>query len=212
MNYKLNGYLPKNIIFDLGGVLLNLNFQNTIDEFIKLGFNNFSEILNTWQQNPIFKRFEIGLSTAQEFRAEIQKIAPVSISDENINNAWNAMLGFFPMERLELLEKLNKSYNLFLFSNINEIHLDRYLECVKRDFHKENLSEYFVQEYYSHIFGYRKPDLTGFELIIKENNLIPSETLFIDDTFANVEAAIKVGMIGHWLEPHENLNVILEKL
>ena len=76
----------------------------------------------------------------------------------------------------------------------------------------ENLSEYFVQEYYSHIFGYRKPDLTGFELIIKENNLIPSETLFIDDTFANVEAAIKVGMIGHWLEPHENLNVILEKL
>jgi glucose-1-phosphatase len=190
----------KNIIFDLGGVILNIDYNLTIDAFKSLGIENFETIFSQAKQVGIFDQLDKGLISPSEFRDGIRKVSSINLTDKQIDKAWNALLLDFPPQRLDVLEKVKPHYRTFLLSNTNAIHIEEYNKILLNTFGFENLSVFFEEEYYSHLIHMRKPDAEAFEIILRENNLNPSETLFIDDTIQHVDGAKKVGILAYHLD------------
>ncbi len=184
----------KNIIFDLGGVIINLNIQKTIREFNKLSNKPFETIYTQLQQSPLFDRFDKGEITEPDFFKELKAAMGNNVSDDKLLFAWNAMLLDFPKHRLELLEKLKSTYRLFLLSNTNETHVVEFEKSLYNEHGLENLKPFFEKVYYSCRINMRKPDTGIFEFVIKENGLLPQETVFIDDSPQHVEGALKTGI------------------
>ncbi len=189
----------KNIIFDLGGVIINLSYQSTIDAFKAIGFDNFEEVFTQAAQVDLFDKLDKGLINPNDFRIALRKLCRVSITDQQIDDAWNAMLLDFPKHRLDLLLNIKKHYRTFLLSNTNAIHFVAYNQLLNDCFGVENLSQYFEKEYYSHLVQMRKPDSEVFRKIISENGLNANETLFIDDSIQHVEGAQKIGILAYHL-------------
>jgi len=184
----------KNIIFDLGGVLLNLDFKRTYDALKKLGINNPEEIIRLGHGSVILKDQESGAITDEEFIQSLKKLGAVSVKDSDIIDAWNRLLVDFPKDRIEWLTGLKKNYRLFLFSNTNGIHLKHFRKLYSDTYNNAVFDDHFEKAYYSHIVGISKPDLKAYELVIRENDLSAGETLFIDDSLVNVEAARQAGL------------------
>ena len=200
----------KNIIFDLGGVFMNLDYKRTEQAFIDLGVTNFSELFTQHHSSPLFADMETGRISNEAFYDGLRKLSGVNMPDEAIKKAWNAMLLDFPMERIVWLGELKKRYNLYLFSNTNHVHYDAFIETVKKQTGITDFNQYFIKAYYSHELGMRKPDIASFQKIIEEQKLNPAETLFIDDTLINVEAAAKTGLqIVHLAPPMTVLDLNL---
>lgn len=189
------------IIFDLGGVILNIDYSKTIDAFKNLGITNFNKIYTQAQQNQIFDKFETGLISEQDFRNYIKSEADKSLTDKQIDKAWNAMLLDLPEHRITLLNHLKADYPIFLYSNTNTIHLNAFKSIIKEQFGNKNLLEdTFNKTYYSHLINKRKPNPEGFEQIIEDNKLQPKTTLFIDDSEQHILGAQKVGLKSLWLK------------
>jgi putative hydrolase of the HAD superfamily len=182
-----------NIIFDLGGVFINLDFQKTTQAFQQLGIQNFQQFFSQNHSNDLFIALETGKITANEFFELLRKTTGINADNQTITDAWNAMLLNFPPERIEWLNKINKQYPVYLFSNTNIIHYNCFMQLFPRDVGMQNFNEQFLKAYYSHEMGMRKPDADGFEYILQQNNLKPEETLFIDDTLANINTAKALG-------------------
>ena len=199
----------KNIIFDLGGVVLDIDYNRTRDAFIKLGFKDFETVYKQAKQELIFDLFETGNITAADFRDVIRNYAERSFEDREIDAAWNAMIIKMPEERVAFLKELKKHQRLFLLSNTNEIHEKEFIRNITSAFGKNILPELFEKVYYSHQTGMRKPDAEIFKLILKENKLAARETLFIDDSPQHVEGALKAGLQAILLE---HKKTTLEKL
>ena len=180
----------KNIIFDLGGVLLNIDYNRTKNYFEELGIKDFDCVFTQYKQSKIADLFETGKASDKEFYEEVTNGSAISWEDFEL--AWNAMLLDFPKERFELLKKLKTKYRLFLCSNTNSIHLKSFKKEVNK--FNEKFDDLFEKTYYSHLVGLRKPNTEIFQLILEENNLKPSETLFIDDTTIHLEGANKIGI------------------
>ena len=183
----------KNIIFDLGGVLLDIDFKLTHKAFEQLGISNFAELYNQNNADPFFADFEKGKVTTHDFFEKIRNICHCDLSDEQIRNAWNAMLISFPEERTQWLFEMGKKYNSYLFSNTNIIHYQWFSKVFMGNTGKD-FNNCFIKAYYSHEMGLRKPDPVSFQLIIDEQKLGKAETLFIDDTIKNIDEAKKMGM------------------
>lgn len=188
-----------NIVFDLGGVLLNINPENSVNQFKAIGLSDTTRIQHEYRENGLFDRLEKGLLSPEDFRNEIRQYIDAEVSDKQIDHAWNAMLLDFPQERLLLLKKLRKTHRIFLLSNTNSIHWEYYTKDIKNT-HGVELADCFEKDYYSHDMGLRKPDTTIYHALLKAENLKAEETLFIDDMYSNVEAARAVGMIAHHLD------------
>lgn len=178
------------IIFDLGDVFLNLNHQASIDAFKKLGLNDWNEDLKA---KSIL--FETGKIDELQFLEAVQKHIPNADIIE-IREAWNAIIGDFPLERLEFLEKLQNKYDIFLLSNTNPTHIDKFEHRVGLTFVREFYA-HFNKIYFSYETKVRKPDEAVFNLILKQNNLKPNKTLFVDDTLEHIEVAKTLG-INTW--------------
>ncbi len=191
----------KNIIFDLGGVLLNLDIPRTQQAFASMGAKDFQQYFGHGFADSFFKDYEIGKISDREFIDSLKTLTGISSSDETIISGWNAMLLDFPAERIELLRSLSSKYRVFLFSNTNALHLAAFRQTYREAFGGADLDDHFEKAYYSHLLGQRKPDRSSFEHIIKENGLIASETLFVDDALVNVEAAKEAGLQGFYLRP-----------
>lgn len=192
----------KNIIFDLGGVIINLDNRLTEDAFIALGSKPLKEYFGHGHAASFFKDYEVGGISDQEFVDSIKALTGIKASDEAIIGAWNALLLDFPPERIQLLKDLSKSYRIFLFSNTNALHLV-HLQGIYRNTFPDGgeLDDHFEKAYYSHILGLRKPGVESFQHILKENQLKGEETLFVDDALINVEGAEKAGLKGLFLRP-----------
>ncbi|NTW31182.1 MAG: HAD family phosphatase [Bacteroidetes bacterium] len=201
----------KNIIFDLGAVLLNIDFKKTIEAFRKLGITNIDELFSEYSQKEFFDSFEKGLITPQQFRAEIRKYLQNILADEDIDDAWNGMILYFPIENINLLISLKSKYRTFLLSNTNETHYIFYNKILQTQFKIDNLSNLFEKAYYSHKLGLRKPDKEIFNLVLKENNLIQEETLFIDDNPRNIATASTLGINTVLLKPPKILLKVLHE-
>jgi FMN phosphatase YigB (HAD superfamily) len=184
----------KNIIFDLGGILLKVNYQKTQDAFVKLGITNFDEYYRQDFVSRPFEQIEVGDILPEEFYEGIRNITNTKIADADLENAWNAMLGEFWLDRLEWLDEINKQYNVYLFSNTNQIHYDCFQNIYEQTNPKHKFSDYFTKDYYSQILKLRKPNIESYQAILKEQNLEAQETLFIDDTLKNIEGAELAGL------------------
>ncbi|WP_026750811.1 HAD family phosphatase [Sediminibacterium sp. C3] len=186
-------YQIKNIIFDLGGVLLNIDFKLTSNAFKNLGVNHFDEMFTQHFSNPLFELLETGKIDETAFYEAFRKEAGLPLSNEQIQAAWNALLLDFPPERIKWLEKIASQYRIFLFSNTNQIHYDCFKLNFSNAFDGKNFDDFFEKAYYSQFLGLRKPYPESFLAILEEQGILPSETLFIDDTYKNIEAANQLG-------------------
>ena len=197
----------KNIIFDLGGVLLNLDMAKTRQEFFDLGLTQIDELFRIGHAASFFKQYEIGAISDQEFVDEIKKELKESVPDQQIVHAWNAMLLDFPSKRVEWLKKQRQQFRIFLFSNTNALHLIEFRKSFK-EAHGFEIDELFEKAYYSHEVQIRKPDAGAYQLVVDENELEAAYTLFIDDALINVEAAIATGLQGYHLKQGEELSLL----
>lgn len=196
----------KNIIFDLGGVVINLNFQKTLDAFWKISKSQQFIAFTQRQQASLFDDYETGKITDAAFRDGLRQHYDIEGTDEEIDEAWNALLLDIPAERIDLLRELGNKYRLYLLSNTNAIHLQRFNQIVEESFTIPSLDSLFEKTYYSHLIGQRKPDAVVFEQILAQNNLNRSETLFVDDSIQHIESATIVGIKTLWLAPPLTIN------
>jgi FMN phosphatase YigB (HAD superfamily) len=195
-----------NIIFDLGNVILNIDYQNTIDAFEKIGVIDASSFYSKSSQLNIFSQLETGRVSKQDFVLEIQKFAPKA-SARQIINAWNAILQDLPNERLEVLKKIKDKFKIFLLSNTNSIHIEKIIDNLGVKKYKE-FYNLFDKVYYSHEIKLRKPNSDIFRLVIKENNLSIKNTLFIDDSIQHIESAKTIGLKTYHLDGEETMESI----
>lgn len=185
----------RNIIFDLGGVLLSIDYEKTTRAFRDLGVENFDERFSQLQADPLFSEFEKGKVTETAFFEAMKTAAGDDmVTEMQIRDSWNAMLLEFRTESLAYLLKLKDRYKLYLLSNTNIIHLEAFNAIFASIGGEKKFEEYFDEVYFSHRIGLRKPDAGAFEYVLQQNNLLASETLFIDDTIPNIETAIALGM------------------
>jgi glucose-1-phosphatase len=188
------------IIFDLGGVIMDIDVKRTLNAFSDLGLKNIHEYFGHGFAASFFSDHEAGRISDEDFIQEIKKLLTAEVSDDAVTDAWNALLLRFPPDRIALLRELKTRYRIFLFSNTNAIHYKKFREIYRKSFSGE-LEDHFEKAYYSHVLGHRKPDTAGFEHIIHENSLDPKQTLFVDDALMNVEGSIKAGLKGLYLPP-----------
>ena len=199
----------KNIVFDLGGVLIDLDFKSAINGLQKAGFTNVKEHLQAFDREGIFQKFELGEISADEFRASIRENSNVSLTDEEVDSLWNLMLLEIPREKLELILDLRSKYMVYLLSNTNSIHWD-YVCKNAFNYHGFRMDDYFEETFLSYEMHLAKPDKAIFEKMLNDANLLPEETLFIDDLEANCKAAEEVGIHAHHYHIGDDLSKIFE--
>ena len=182
----------KNLIIDLGGVLINLTRNRCIEAFENLGVENIREqITNNYQHKDLFERLELGTISVEQFRDDIRALSGKPLTDEQIDTAWIAMLGDVPENKLRLLLELRERYNTMLLSNTNELQG----LCAQDFFHKIYLS------YELHML---KPNADIFEYVLKDSNLLAEETMLIDDASVNCRAAELLGMKSYMPQQRED--------
>jgi HAD superfamily hydrolase (TIGR01509 family) len=200
----------KNIIFDLGGVLIDIDYNLTRDAFINLGFVDFDKMYSQFSADELFAKLETGKISDEQFYEALQAKSGQAISSDQIRHAWNAMLLQFREPSLRHLEKLAGQYQLFLLSNTNHIHWMAFNRLFKEKIGKDSLDDYFIKAWYSHKIGYRKPNADIFEFVQADGRIRANETLFIDDSANNIESAAKMGFKTKLLlggESIENLDM-----
>lgn len=184
----------KNIIFDLGGVILDIDEQNTIAELKKSGFTD-PEKFKSQEVIDTLSKFDVGVYTAETFRKKMKSLLGIEkVADARFDEIWNAMLFDIPRERIKAIEDIKKHYKIFLMSNSNEIHYDMYVRDLQLRFGYSEFDELFNKAYFSFDIHLEKPDPRFFEYILDHEGLDPAETLFIDDTIENIETAKRLGL------------------
>lgn len=202
----------KNIIFDYGNVIFEINFKIAQQSFADLGIQNVESFFAHKAHNNLFDDFEVAGITPADFRAGIRAAANnPSLTDEQIDAAWNSLLIGVSGNNHDVLLEVKKKYRTFLLSNNNQIHYDWIIAYLKKEFDIENYDSYFEKAYFSQQMRLRKPNVNIFEQVIKENNLNPEETLFIDDSPQHIEGAKKAGLHTILMDKHpEQLRALLE--
>jgi glucose-1-phosphatase len=185
----------KNLIFDLGGVILDLSVDTTLSSFANLSGIEKGTVKKLFISSPEFEFYEKGGISDESFREFVRSLYKIDAPDDSLDACWNAMLLGFPKKKLDLLETLKGTYNVYLLSNTNNIHLE-YINNIllPRVNHHRSLDDFFHRAYYSHRMKKRKPDAEIFEQVLAEGNFLPHETLFLDDNQSNVEGASKLGV------------------
>ena len=183
----------KTIIFDFGGVILNIDFALTHSAFQNLGVKDLDAKFSQTQQSGFFDRFEKGEIAPESFRKEIKHYLSSSISDQELDAAWNKMLLDIPKQRIDWVLKLKEKYQCVLLSNTNKVHYDYYRGNLESVHGYKKFSDLFHKTYFSHEIGMRKPDANIYNYVLEDLKLKPSEVLFIDDTQKNIDAAQKLG-------------------
>ena len=186
-------YGIKNIFFDLGGVLINLDPKRCVNEFQKLGIQAIEEQIGRSFKSGLFLQLEEGTITSAGFRNEIRKMTDKHLTDNEIDAAWNSFLRDIPHSKLALLLELRKHYRVFMLSNTNEIHFD-YMKS--HDFSAKagfSIDDYFEKCYLSYELHLSKPGKAIFEAAINDSGVLAGESLFLDDNRQNIECARELG-------------------
>ena len=200
----------KNIIFDLGGVILDIDENIVYKELEKMGIST-SELAHSKEFIDIMSKFDTGIYTAPTFRKKTKALlGQEKMTDQRFDAIWNAMLLDIPRERIEAIEKVKKHYKIFLMSNSNVIHYDLYVRDLQLRFGYHEFDELFNKSYFSFAEHLEKPEPRFFELILDHEGLLPEETLFIDDTAANIEVAKSLGIKTYHIRRDELVRNLFE--
>jgi len=195
----------KNILFDLGGVILDINIQATLKRFYELGFpSELMQIPNS-MTTDLYYKYETGKLSTEDFRNQIRLTSGIEISDQDFDEAWNAMLVRFPEERIDLLRVLSKRYHLYMLSNTSALHV-KVFEKMYLDVAGESIHQVFRKIYYSHEIGWYKPEPEAWIHVIKDANIKPEETIFLDDNIQNIKASQELGFQA--IHIHERMNLL----
>jgi len=185
----------KNIVFDLGDVILNIDVPLASSSFGKLSGREQHEILTLFKEKELFRLFETGLVDEDAFRNTIRELLEFpDWSEEIIDTAWNSLLLDIPPARIELIKELGKNYRLFLLSNTSSIHIKQVNKILHAASGVEKLDDLFEKVYLSYEMGLMKPDPAIYLQVLEESGLIAEETLFLDDNADNIAAASKLGI------------------
>ena len=195
----------RNIIFDLGGVLLDVDYNRASSAFIQLGVKNFDELYSQYKSNDLFEKLETGEVSEKAFYQAIREYSKIDITEEAIETAWNSMLLDFRKPSLSFLDLIKDKYRVFLFSNTNSIHHKAFREIFTTQTGKASLDDYFIKSYYSHVVGMRKPYKESYQFILQDAGINAGETLFIDDSYNNIEGAKETGILTHLLLEGEKI-------
>lgn len=200
----------KNIIFDFGGVICGLDISRTEEKFREFGPSrpaiSDSLISRAQRFQNLVEDLETGTISPEEFRQEIRDNYVIPPSDDTIDETWNAMLLNIPEKRIRLLENLRSHFRIFLLSNSNQIHYQKYLRDFQLQTGYRDFNDLFEMAYFSFQVGLKKPGKEIFEFVLSKSRLNPAESIFIDDTHENVEAAMSVGIIGFHLHNETEVN------
>jgi len=199
------------IIFDLGGVLIDIDYQATENAFVDLGFEDFGEKYSQLNQSDLFDKLEIGEISAQHFINKILPLCPEGTSPNKIVAAWDAMLGEFPKEKIELLHRVKRRLPMYMLSNTNEIHIPKVYEAWDK-VSDEPMSAFFDKIYLSFEIGKRKPDVSTFEWVCETLEINPSTTLFIDDSTQHIEGAKQAGLPTYYYQSKEEFIIFINQL
>lgn len=197
------------LIFDFGGVLINLDMSRCIQRFKNLGVENIDRYLGQYGQSDFFLQYEKGEINTQQFRNEIRKHAENKLTDEQIDDAWGAFLLDIPQAKIDMLIELRKKFRLLLLSNTNPLHIEisSKEESAKRG---KTIHDYFDKCYLSYEMGLAKPQAGIFEAVLKDAGLNPSECLFLDDGPKNIEQAQNLGIQTYLVDTNEDLSFLLK--
>jgi putative hydrolase of the HAD superfamily len=199
------------LIFDFGGVLIDLDMNQSILNFKKLGIENVEKYLSNFGQSGFFMQLEKGEISAEEFRSEIRKMTPNTITDSEINDAWNAFLVRIPSEKLDIVYELRKKYRVIMLSNTNVIHFP-YAEQTFFSYKNRSINEYFDKCYRSYDMKMAKPDTEIFEAILSQEQVAANRCLLLDDGPKNIEQAHKLGFQTYFVDPNEDLSFLLTNI
>ena len=184
----------ENIVFDLGGVILDIDYNRTRKEFEDLGVKQFDEMYSQTNANQLFQKLETGHISNDEFFKELSSVTNFGLTQQQIRSAWDAMLLEFRESSLDFLEEIKSKYNTYLFSNTNFIHMEAFCKIFHTKERAHPFNDYFDKAFYSCEIGLRKPDAKSYQWILNHLDIKADKTLFIDDSIQNVEAAKGVGM------------------
>lgn len=203
----------KNIIFDYGNVIFEINFKRTQNALLQLGIHNTEQFFAHQSHNSLFDDFEVAGISPDQFRDGIRVAAGnPHLSDVQIDEAWNSLLIGVSEGNHQVLLDMKEKYRTFLLSNNNEIHYNWIINYLRKEFDIENYDNHFEKAYFSQHMKLRKPNVNIFEQVIRENNLNPSETLFIDDSPQHIEGAKKAGLNTLLMDVHpEKLRTFLQQ-
>ncbi len=191
------------ILFDLGGVILELTGVQTICDWFGNTYTE-KELWEKWLTSPAVRSFESGKISPETFSKKLREEMELPINSNDLTNEFKRWLkGIYPGAK-ELLYELS-SYQLACFSNTNELHWPR----VQTEF---GIYELFDKHYASHHMGMLKPDDDAFQYVINDLDCPPREILFLDDNQMNVDAAVKNGMTAYCVAGVDNTRSILCKL
>ncbi len=182
----------QNIIFDLGGVLLNIDYKATEQAFVQLGIQDFHTLFNQFHANELFSQLETGTVAEERFFERLQESSGLQLKREDMLKAWNAMLLDFRDGSIAFLRSIRNRYGVYLLSNTNELHLQAFQLSFRQQYPESSLDDLFDAAYYSHRIGLRKPHKEAFEWVLRQHQLEPEQTLFIDDSLPNIEAAAQL--------------------
>jgi len=192
----------KNIIFDFGGVIYDIDHHLSKKAFENLGLKNFEDLYGHQVQSGLFEKMERAEISEQDFRDSLALYLPKNTSNTQIDKAWNALLIGFEKAKIELLNKLSIHYNLFLLSNTNSIHCRQFMKELNQHVDFRSL---FNDVWFSHEKQMRKPEKDFYLGLMNKHQLNPKETLFIDDLDINIEAAKTLGLQTYYLKSEESI-------
>lgn len=195
----------RNVIFDFGGVLLDIDIPKTFRAFEELGYKNVNGMFTQASANELFLNLETGNISPGDFYQQLQQAGPPPVTKDALEAAWNSMLLSYRKNSLAFLIPLSKNYRLFLLSNTNQIHQEAFNKMLREETGYNSLDAFFSKTYYSHQVGLRKPDREIYEFVLQDAEIEAKDTLFIDDTPANLSTAEKLGMQTHLLLPGERI-------
>ncbi|GAB2025973.1 HAD family phosphatase [Lactovum odontotermitis] len=200
----------KAIIFDLGGVIMDLAPERQKARFEALGIRDFKSLFTPANMNDFFEKQEIGKVTEDTFYDGFRELTGSDLSDGEIEEAWDLILTDFKPERMDFLEKLGKQYPIYLFSNTNDVHTKRYEAMVLEQFGRP-LSSYFTEVFYSQNIGLRKPSPEAFKKVLEMAGLEAETTIFVDDSAPNIAGAKSIGLqTVHLVAPRTILDLGLD--
>lgn len=202
----------KAVVFDFGNVIINIDVEKTILAFSELTFKSTSRIKQLFADAEVFRKYETGFYSDEEFRDVIRQVLSYPLNDQEIDHAWNALLLDIPKERIIFLENLRIKYPIYLLSNTNNIHIEHCKLYFRNKLGVSNFESLFNETFLSYKMGLWKPDYKIYDAVIQKIGCQPNEILFLDDNQDNIDSALDMGIKCIKINPPECFISTLEHI